>query len=1522
MNVRQFVRQYTSVFSIAFVILSFLMSVVNTAYAACDVPTRIMPLGDSITVGTGSYNLVGYRKPLWNRLNDAGFSVDFVGTEGGVDTTFDSEHEGFSGVRSSYIADNIYNWLVARPADTVLLHIGTNDSSEIITDVARILDEIDRYETDYVVVVSVIIAQIINRAEFYPTAVKFNENLYNLVSSRLALGDNLKLVDMEHVLDYSTDMYDNFHPNDSGYQKMADVWLAALDQQLTVCNTPIVNTTNYGPVFDPIPESEFQIYTTAPQVTVGAYDFDGVTDGYWSLDSGSESVLFTGNVGNIYSQNFSLPVATFDNLYAGKHELTFRFVDGQGVSRTRSWYFYKPGYPLRINVGGGVFIDSTGRAWSEDFGFNTGNVSKITNIVTGTSDPVLFQTLRWDQYYSPELTYSFAAIDGIYRVRVYLAETWSGAFSEGARVFDINLEGVTAVRDIDVFSQAGADAALIKQADVVVSDGQLDIQFIHKVDNPSIKAIEIIRIGDIAQDVESPATPSGLTVTDISASSVSLAWSDATDTGGSGLAGYRIFRDGVEIATTVSRNYTDSSASPLTTYNYTVAAYDNAGNVSPESVVLTVTTPELDTVAPTIPTGLVGEIDSISSVKLIWVASTDTGSSGLAGYKIYRDGVEVGATNTTSYIDTGLLMATAYNYTVTAYDNAGNISAASTAVSVTTADQAILVNVGGGSYVDSQGLTWAADYGFNTGSPGSTTAAISGTTDPDLYLTNRWDPDTAPELTYSFAVASGNYRVRIHMAETWSGAFFKGARVFDVNLEGSTAIANVDIYDEVGANTAVIKAANVAVTDGQLDIEFIHKVQNPSIRAIEVVYLGAITPDVDAPAIPTGLTATPGSYTVGLNWTESTDGGGSGLAGYRIYRDGVEVGTTVTPDYTDTGLLASTAYSYTVAAYDNAGNVSLQSAVLTVSTLAPDSVAPSVPSGLSGTASNSSTINLSWTASSDTGGAGLAGYRIYRDGIEIGTSSTMTYTDTGLLPVTTYSYTVAAYDAAGNVSAQSAIANVTTTDIVLLINVGGADYVDSLGRTWVADYGFNTGNAVSTTTTVSGTTDLVLYQTVRWDSDTAPEMAYSFNVTNGNYRVRLHFAETWSGAFGVGLRVFDVNMEGALVFSNVDIYAEAGPNTALVKTADISVVDGVLDIDFIHNIQNPALRAIEIIRTGDFVPDVEAPSVPAGLTANIVGSNSVSFSWTASTDTGGSGLAGYRIYRDGFEIGTTASSDYVDTGLLASTSYSYTVAAYDNSGNVSLQSVVLSVTTLAPDTIAPSVPTGLGGTASDSSSVNLSWSASTDTGGAGLAGYRIYRNGIEVGTSSTTTYTDTGLSPLTTYSYTVAAYDVAGNISAQSTGVNISTTNLVLLVNVGGADYVDGLGQIWLADYGYNTGNAASTTTTVGGTTDPALYQTVRWDSDTAPEMSYSFNVPNGNYRVRLHFAETWSGAFGVGLRVFDVNMEGVLVFANVDIYAEVGSDTALVKSIDVTVADGVLDIEFLHLIQNPAVRAIEIIQL
>src|SRR6266700_162124 len=182
--------------------------------------------------------------------------------------------------------------------------------------------------------------------------------------------------------------------------------------------------------------------------------------------------------------------------------------------------------------------------------------------------------------------------------------------------------------------------------------------------------------------------------------------------------------------------------------------------------------------------------------------------------------------------------------------------------------------------------------------------------------------------------------------------------------------------------------------------------------------------------------------------------------------------------------------------------------------------------------------------------------------------------------------------------------------------------------------------------------------------------------------------------------------------------------------------------------------------------DTAPPSTPTDLTGAAAGAIGANLSWNASTDN--VGVTGYIVRRNGVLVATPATTSYADTGLSAATTYSYTVAARDAAGNISPNSTSVSVTTASTaDTTPPTTPTGLTGLAAGAIGANLSWNASTDN--VGVTGYIVRRNGVQVATPATTSYADTGLSAATTYSYTVAARDAAGNISADSTSVSVTT---------------------------------------------------------------------------------------------------------------------------------------------------------
>ena len=246
----------------------------------CNICTQfvnIMPAGDSITKGSNAGEdeeayFASYRKDLWDLLNNAGYEVDFVGTQswGWLISDFDADNDGHGAVTDAWMAENIYNGLDDadnglnllnnNPPDVVLLHIGTNELEIPPIDaeeVSNILEEIDQYEAANRTTVTVILARIVKRScceEVTPACdecqetTDFNDTIEAMVQARINNGDKIIMVDMENIpgFDYHEDpvghMYNNLHPYETGYAMIADQWYDKLNDFLPLCVLPITDS--------------------------------------------------------------------------------------------------------------------------------------------------------------------------------------------------------------------------------------------------------------------------------------------------------------------------------------------------------------------------------------------------------------------------------------------------------------------------------------------------------------------------------------------------------------------------------------------------------------------------------------------------------------------------------------------------------------------------------------------------------------------------------------------------------------------------------------------------------------------------------------------------------------------------------------------------------------------------------------------------------------------------------------------------------------------------------------------------------------------------------------------------------------------------------------------------------------------------------------------------------------------------------------------------------------------------------
>jgi hypothetical protein len=159
-----------------------------------------------------------------------------------------------------------------------------------------------------------------------------------------------------------------------------------------------------------------------------------------------------------------------------------------------------------------------------------------------------------------------------------------------------------------------------------------------------------------------------------------------------------------------------------------------------------------------------------------------------------------------------------------------------------------------------------------------------------------------------------------------------------------------------------------------------------------------------------------------------------------------------------------------------------------------------------------------------------------------------------------------------------------TSGIARRLNAGSAtSYTDSAGNVWLADrayvagsYGFvpSPGFTWVSSNTVTNTPDPTLYRTNHHDAT----FEYRFDVPNGNYQVRLKFAEVYPPDFAANHRVFNVSIENTAVLQNFDVFVAAGgANIATDRIFNASVTDGQLNVVFTGVINHAELNAIEVI---------------------------------------------------------------------------------------------------------------------------------------------------------------------------------------------------------------------------------------------------------------------------------------------------------------------------------------------------------
>ncbi len=361
------------------------------------------------------------------------------------------------------------------------------------------------------------------------------------------------------------------------------------------------------------------------------------------------------------------------------------------------------------------------------------------------------------------------------------------------------------------------------------------------------------------------------------------------------------------------------------------------------------------------------------------------------------------------------------------------------------------------------------------------------------------------------------------------------------------------------------------------------------------------------------------------------------------------------------------------------------------------------------------------------------------------------------------------------------------------------------------------------------------------------------------------------------------------------------------------------------------------------------PSAPAGLTATASSSSAIGLTWSAVTPPANCTISSYSVYRSTTSGFTPSSSNlvasgvtgttYSNTGLAASTTYYYVVEAVDAEGSSAASNQASAETSAASCSAVPSAPAGLTATASSSSAIGLSWTAVTPPANCTISSYSVYgstTSGFTPGSGNliasgltSTSYSDTGLSASTTYYFVVEAVDADGTSAASAqqsatTQAASSGTEIVAIAaggpaqsNASGGDYS------FVADEDFSGGGDNSPVTATINLTQPGANAAPMGVYQYGRAGAFTYTIPGltagSTYTVLLHFAETYFSA--AGSREFNVAINGTTVLTNLDVYATVGKDAALLETFTATAnSSGQIVIAFtLGAANQPLVMGIEI---